>query len=349
MTADTHLLALDIGGANLKAAHASGAIATEPFELWKQPGDLTPALADLIESSPPATKLAVAMTGELCDCFATKAEGVRAILDAVTAAAGDRDVRVFQTDAKLVEVATARDNVIQTAAANWMALATYAAGLGGDGPGLMIDIGSTTTDIIGLAGGRARPRGATDTERLACGELVYTGVSRTPICALLGEAVWRGRPCRLATERFATTLDVYLLTGEIAPDPENLHTADGRPATVPCARNRLARMFCDDGTEVTVEEIDALATAAIDAQLGLLEEAYLEVSSALDASPETVVISGSGEFLARRLVDLRSSGTQPNSPAIISISERSGRDASRAACAFALARLAVEEIQCGSW
>jgi probable H4MPT-linked C1 transfer pathway protein len=283
------------------------------------------------------------MTGELCDCFATKAEGVDTILDAVVAAAGGREIRVYQTDARFVDVATARDNALKTAASNWVALAVLAAELCGDGTGLMIDIGSTTTDIIGLAHGRARPGGATDSERLARGELVYTGVGRTPICALLRKATWRGRSCRLATELFATTLDAYLYTGEIAEDPENLFTADGRPATHACARDRLARMFCADRTEAATQDIDRLARAAIDAQLDLLAAAVDEVASRLDARPETIVISGSGEFLARRLVMHQSIACR-----VIALSERYGVAASHAACAFALARLVGKDVPCAS-
>ena len=46
----------------------------------------------LIETAPPAERMAVTMTGELCDCFPTKADGVRHIVDAAAAAGGSRDV-----------------------------------------------------------------------------------------------------------------------------------------------------------------------------------------------------------------------------------------------------------------
>src|SRR5438046_1175169 len=70
------VLGLDIGGANLKAVHADGSARTVRFPLWKQPADLPAALSALLASMPHSTRLAVTMTGELCDCFATKREGV---------------------------------------------------------------------------------------------------------------------------------------------------------------------------------------------------------------------------------------------------------------------------------
>src|SRR3954454_11275303 len=67
-------LALDIGGANLKAAHSAGLIRTVAFEVWRRPQDLARELAELAAGFPRFHRIAVTMTAELCDCFSTKAE-----------------------------------------------------------------------------------------------------------------------------------------------------------------------------------------------------------------------------------------------------------------------------------
>ena len=86
------ILGLDVGGANLKAAHTGGEAVTTPFALWKQPDQLAAALADLVAGLPGFDALAVTMTGELCDCWETKREGVLAILDAVATVAAAKPV-----------------------------------------------------------------------------------------------------------------------------------------------------------------------------------------------------------------------------------------------------------------
>src|SRR5262249_61046309 len=131
--------------------------------------------------------VAVTRPGERWDCFASKRGGGRAILDAVSAAAGATPVRVWLTDGRLVGIGAARSRPLRAAAANWLALATFAGRLAPRGPALLIDVGSTTTDIVPLLDGRPVPRGRTDMARLRCDELAYTGVVRTPLCALLGE------------------------------------------------------------------------------------------------------------------------------------------------------------------
>ena len=52
-------LALDVGGANLKAANGRGFAISVPFPLWSQRRELPDALRKLVDASPPAERLAV--------------------------------------------------------------------------------------------------------------------------------------------------------------------------------------------------------------------------------------------------------------------------------------------------
>src|SRR5207237_5907934 len=112
------ILGLDIGGANLKTAHTDMVARSVPFALWKNPSGLAAALRDLIAAMPAHDQLAVTMTGELCDCFATRREGVSAILDSVSEVAGQTPVRVWSTHGRLLSIADARVEPFAAAAAN---------------------------------------------------------------------------------------------------------------------------------------------------------------------------------------------------------------------------------------
>lgn len=321
-------LGLDIGGANLKAAHRDGVARSMPFALWQKPEGLAEALRSLLRDIPAFDRLAVTMTGELCDCFETKRQGVHAILDAVEAIAGPYPVRVWQTTGRFVDIATARARPLETAAANWLALATLAGRIVPEGPALLIDIGSTTTDIVPLLNGRPIPHARTDPERLRAGELVYTGVRRTPLCALLGAGY--------AAELFATTLDAYLVLGQIAEEPAERHTADGRPAIVTAAQARLARMIGGDVETCSSADRIGIAQRVLCEQKRLIDNAVQRVvMRSLPSPPQAVVLAGEGEFLAREaLADLPAQ--------LISLADQLGPEVSRAACAYALAILASE-------
>lgn len=330
-------LALDIGGANLKAAHTSGAARSVPFALWKNPELLPSALAALTGSMPDADRWAVTMTGELCDCFSTKAEGVRAIINAVLDVGEKRKIRVWTTNGRFASASEVLEEPSTAAAANWLALATVAARFAADG--LLIDVGSTTTDLIPIRDGRPVPRERTDTGRLRSGELVYAGVRRTPVCALATSLPHRGQATGLAAELFATTRDVYLTLGDLEEDPSDTDTADGRGATAEAARDRLARMIGADREGFSRADAVALARAADAALVARLVEAAGRVArEALGGPPGAAVISGSGEFLARRVAER----VVAEGGSIASLGELWGPGASDAACACAVAILAAE-------
>ena len=330
-------LAIDIGGANLKAADGRGYAASRPFAVWRHPESLSAELVQLIESASACTSLAVTMTAELADCFETKAEGVRQILDSVQVSASGRTIRVYQVDGQLVDVAEARKAPLLAAASNWHALAAFANRYASAWPALLIDLGSTTADVIPLDPSGPVAAGLNDPERLASGELVYTGVERTPLCALVRSLPWQGHDCPVAAELFATTADAYLMLGELPEEPENCDTSDGRPRTWPHALARLARMVCADADSFTAEEARQAAVIVREAQLELLQAAVEKVVTRLDAPPSTIITSGHGEFLLRHLLDRLS--WQAN---VLSLTEVLGPAVSRCAPAHALAVLASE-------
>ena len=329
------VLGLDVGGANLKAAHSNGTCRSRPFALWRNPSALPQVLAELLRELPSADELAVTMTGELCDCFATKRAGVHAILDAVESAAGGKPVWVWRSDGRLVDLVTARlENALPIAAANWLALATWAGRLVPSGSALLIDAGTTTTDIVPLLDGVPMPAGRTDPERLRNGELVYTGVRRTPVCALGGPEF------SLAAEWFATTHDVYLVLGLAAEDPSNNDTADGRPATREYAHARLARMLGADLETSTAAERLALATQVSRRQAEVIGRAVRTVASRLPAAPGAIVLAGVGEFLTRRALNLDAALASARVRSVRQ--EARGAAFSQAACAYAVAVLRQE-------
>ena len=299
-------LAFDIGGANLKAAHAGGQAVARPFELWKRPDDLAEALGEVAALVPPSEAWAITMTAELCDCFATKADGVRSILAATVKAAGDRTVRVYGTDGQFHAVDAILPTPRLAAASNWLALGSVVARSGWGDSGLLIDIGSTTTDLIPWRDGQVMiPLDErTDHGRLRSGALIYAGVRRTPLCTFGPTLPHRGEPTALMAELFATTADVYLTLGNLPADPFDRSTGDGAPLTPAAALDRLARMVGLDRDDFTADDAHALAEAADAVLLDRLAHAAARVTTeALGEPPPVVVVAGAGEFLARRLAD----------------------------------------------
>lgn len=330
-------LAIDIGGANIKLADGLGFALSSAFALWKHHKHLASELRTLIAEAPAADHLAVTMTGELADCFSTRREGVEYIVQAVREAADRRHTRVYLANGSLVTPQVAVSRWQLAAASNWHALARFAGRYVKKERALMIDIGSTTCDIVPLEQGVPAARGATDNERMLAGELVYTGVERSPICAVVPRVPYRNGSCPVAHELFATTRDAYLVLGQLAEDPRDGATADGRPATRKDAIARLARAVCMEHDDFNAADAQEMALAIANAQCELVAAGIRQVLSALAGPPSAIVMVGQGEFLierACRLVGLTARR--------VSLAAEAGAAVSRCGPAHALAVLARE-------
>jgi probable H4MPT-linked C1 transfer pathway protein len=297
------VLGWDIGGVNTKAARvAQGRLVCSraaPYEIQRDPAALAPLLGrlarELVGDGHAADAHAVTMTAELSQLFRTKREGVRFVLDAVTTAFPEGRVRVWSVDGCWRTPGQARRDPLAVAAANWAATARLVGRTAPDS--LLIDVGSTTTDIVPITGGEPTALGRTDPERLRAGELVYTGALRTPAEAITPAVLLDGRPTGLSAEGFALAGDVHVWRGELTPEDYSVPTPDGRPATREFAGERLARVVCADREMLDDAAINAIADSLHEAQLTRIHEAVARVL-ARHPTLTRAVVTGLGDFLA---------------------------------------------------
>jgi probable H4MPT-linked C1 transfer pathway protein len=328
------IIGWDIGGVNLKAARLEGGTLTtvvEPFELQRAPHRLAAALASLAArlGSGPHDLHAVTMTAELSQYFRTKREGVTFVLDALSAALGEAAVQVWCTDGRFRPPADLAGDPVAAAASNWLAAAVFVAAHAPNT--ILVDVGSTTTDVIPIARGAVAAIGRTDPDRLRSGELIYTGALRTPIEAVVKQVPFKGDQAAVSAEGFAITADLHLWLGNLPAEEYTVPTPDGRPATRTFAGERLARVVCGDREMVAEADIDRLATAVADAQLADIADAIRRVRA---RHPELygAVVTGVGDFVAAAAARLAGLAPAPLADVI-------GKDGARAAPAAAVAYL----------
>ena len=299
------VIGLDVGGANTKAVWRNGPerrVASRPFEVWRDREALAAVIRAVVAgvAPEPVEALALTTTAELSDAFRTKREGVGFVLDAAEDALDGMELLAFTTSGELVPFAEARAHAPEVAAANWLASALAVAAVYPDA--LVIDVGSTTADVIPIAAGQVVAAGRTDLDRLLAGELVYTGALRTNLAAIAPRVPVQGGSCPVASELFAISADVHLILGQLAPDDYTCPTPDGRPATVEYARERVARLVCADAEQLGVGEIDAIAAYLHAEQVRQIEAAVKRVSERLEGDPAVVPL-GTGTFLVREAAE----------------------------------------------
>lgn len=242
---------------------------------------------------------------------------------------------VYLVDGRLVSMAEAAREWRLAAASNWHALARLAATLVAGERALLLDIGSTTTDIVPLRDGRPAAHASDDAGRMLCGELVYTGVERTPVAAVAPCLPHRGTLRPVASERFADSRDAWLVLGALPEDPLARDTADGGPATRDAARVRLARTMLLDPEDFTPDDAVEAADDVAARQATLVSLALERVARAGDGPPEAIVLAGHGDRLAARALDR--AGWRPR---IERLADLVGPAVARAAPAHAVALLA---------
>ena len=310
-------MGLDIGGANTKAASSDGLYAESVYlPIWKK-APLDEVLGRFAAMSPQA--VAVVITGELADCFSCKLEGIESLTASVK--------RAFPCPVYFWgQKGFGWTDLMEIAAANWAASAELVAREVGNC--LFVDMGSTTTDLIPIKGGPLAAK--TDFLRLTTGELVYMGLLRTRLDALLPEARIRGDRVPLSPEFFAIIADAHMVLGRIGEDRYSCETADGAGKDRSSALRRLARTVCADLEEIGESGALAIAEQASERQKRILVDAMEKQVEKHDLS--RVAAAGIGEELIADAAEFLGLDC-------ILLSERYGPRISDVFPAFAAARL----------
>ena len=337
------ILGWDIGGVNTKAARVVAGAGKQPavtarclpYELQRDPRALAANLVRLSrdlrgeERGPHA----VTMTAELSQAFRTKREGVSFVLDALGEAFPEEELRIYAVSGEFLTPAQARVRPLEVGASNWAATARLVGRFMPDC--ILVDIGTTSTDIIPIAAGEPEATGRTDPERLLSGELVYTGALRTPVEAVAHEVpLWGGR-AGASADGFALIGDVHLWLGRLRPEDYTVVSPDGRGATREFAGERLARVVCGDREMLDQATVDGIAAALAEAQLERVTSALMRVQ-ARRSSVDIAVVTGLGDFIAADAA--RRAGLR-----VVALSEYLG-DGARTAPAVAVAWLLADEL-----
>ena len=277
MTPPPAVLGWDIGGVNTKVARLepgpNGPVletVSVPYEIKRDPSALMETLVQAAGSvgGKPGDRHAVTMTAELSQAFRTKREGVGFVLDALQAAFPGASLHIYSAENSFLAPQQARELPLAIGAANWAAPAWLVAR--STPTCVLIDMGTTSTDLTPIVDGRVVAQGRTDPERLLSGELVYTGALRTPVEAVAHKVPLWGGSAGVAADGFALIGDAHLWLGRLPPEDYTCPTPDGRPPTRESAGERLARVVCGDRDLLDEFAVNVIALALAEAQLQTL-------------------------------------------------------------------------------
>lgn len=297
----------DIGGANLKAAafSASGElikVGQWSCPLWLGLSHLENAIQvakTLWQFSNKPCHHIITMSGELVDLFASRMEGVSRILATLDEAFSGQAIHIYAGGRQFIALNQIKAEWMpMIASANWQAMGEWVASV--QRHAILVDIGSTTTDLLLIEDYALKNLGTNDHQRLGCDELVYTGVTRTPVMAITQKAPVRGIWVNLMAEYFATMADIYCITDEINPQLDLSMTADGGEKGFSASMLRLARMTGLDRADLDDSSGIKLAEYVRYRQIGLIADALCrQLSRTSQRTP--LIGAGIGRFLVPEL------------------------------------------------
>lgn len=302
----TLTLGLDVGGAHLKAALiGSGeprAVHQVACPLWQGMDQLDAALATVRRLLPAPDRVAVTMTGELSDLFPDRDHGVEALVRRLQDEHGAK-ARFWMGRAGFGSDEQARARPGDVGSTNFLATAVLIGSRLSDA--LLVDLGSTTTDVIAIRDGAPVPRGLRDAERQTTGELVYTGFTRTSVASVASRTPWRGQWLGLAREHLATMADVRRILGEL-PDGVDLHaTADGKGKSRAESLARFARLLGSDAGDAPEADWLIPATYVRERQMRSIHDGVLQVLSAAALPPDAPIVAAGIGWNAIAALSLR--------------------------------------------
>lgn len=298
----------DIGGANTDLAiidfDDNGNINSikadfKYLPMWIKNNELGDALKSLLKHHiNEIDAVGITMTAELADAYETKKNGVLDIAGKV--------MEIFKVPVGFISINGVIDYSCllnypeNVAAANWIATSRIASKISEEC--ILIDVGSTTTDIIPIKEGMECAKGRSDLERLATGELVYTGTLRTNLATIVHKVPLDDQWYRVSSELFSISADIHRVLDNIKMEDYTCDTPDRAGISIEDCMRRLSRLICGDLDVLTPSDIKHISRYIYQEQVKQIAEALGEVSKRENISK--VVATGLGmEILAKKSVE----------------------------------------------
>ena len=209
----------------------------------------------------------ITMTAELCDIFKSKKVGANQISNLCKKLKYNY---LFYSTKENTFTKDVKGNYKSIISMNWHAVARffsrYFKNL------IIIDFGSTTTDFICIKDGMIINEGVDDLSRLSEGELIYTGVVRTPLFSIQNKIIYKNKIYHIIPELFSSTSDLYRVNNFIEKDFDIDDEADHQGKSVTKSLIRISRSFAIDYNNKNKKLLLDLSKILIQKQIKTIED-----------------------------------------------------------------------------
>ncbi len=290
------IIGWDIGGAHLKAAKIDfKKKKTETRQIytpiWENTNNLKKSIKLIKKKFGKCNYHAITMTAELSDIFLNRSTGVKYIINLSSKILENKKI-FFYSKKKFVRKKIALQNTHGLNSMNWHATANFVSNFFPNC--ILVDIGSTTTDIIPIKNKKIISKGVNDHQRLKSNELIYMGVLRTPIHAV-------EKKKNLIYENFANLSDVYRVLNKIPTNFNLLPTQDNKSKNKHDSARRIARIFGKDYKKAHFLKWKKIAFKIEKKQKEILKKNINKIKNRNFSKEIPILGAGIGEFLLKNI------------------------------------------------
>ena len=294
----------DIGGANLKASiinFKNYKIKSNQIycPIWLNIENLRKSIICIKNNFGHCDYHAVTMTAELVDVFKNKKIGVKKIIELFCKIFPEKKVFFYSKNANFLKRKDAILNHDNVSSMNWHASATFISKHIKNC--MLVDIGSSTTDIVPIKNKEIIVKGFNDSERLSNGELIYFGVLRTPITSVVKKIHFKRKKQILIQENFADIADVYRVLNKLPKNMDVISTQDKKPKNPVASARRIARLLAKDYEDEKFKEWKKISIEIESAQKKIILNAIQKIKKKIFKNSVPIIGLGVGSFLIKEI------------------------------------------------
>ena len=286
------IIGWDIGGAHIKVAEIDFKKKKTKTEqiyspIWKNINNLKKSIKLIKKKFKKSDYHAITMTAELSDIFLNRMHGSKYIVKLSSKILEEKKI-FFYSKKNFIKKKVALKNASSLNSLNWHATANFISNFFPNC--ILVDIGSTTTDIIPIKNKKIIAKGNNDNQRLKANELIYLGVLRSPIHAV-------EKKKNLIYENFANLSDVYRVLNKIPKKLDLLPTQDNKSKNKHDSARRIARIFGKDYKKTDFLKWKKIASQIEKKQKKILKKSVNKIEKRNFKKKIPIIGAGVGEFL----------------------------------------------------
>ena len=290
------IIGWDIGGAHIKAAKIDFNKKTSKTKqiyspIWKNLNYLKKSIKLIKKKLGKTNYHAITMTAELSDIFPDRKNGVNHVVNLSSKILGEKNIFFYSKKSFLIKKLAIK-KPFELNSMNWHATASFVSNFFPNC--ILVDIGSTTSDIIPIKNKEIISKDVSDYQRLKSNELIYLGVLRTPI-----QAVERKK--NLINENFANLSDVYRVLNKIPNTLDLLPTLDNKTKNKHDSARRIARIFGKDYKKNHFLKWKKIAYQIEGEHLKILKSVIKKIEKKNFLKKVPIIGAGIGEFLVKKI------------------------------------------------